>query len=157
MQTRPSALTAVVSLNRLGAVAVLMRPDGDHEREAELGNVQRIICDPQNAERVASETGRKVFVLGGAGGGPRELAAGLTDMERIDPDRVVVPAWYRANPGRAGDLAFVLFTGGGERTRASRISNGRWALSAFGTASSAALTASDTVTAPPPSTTRRRC
>ncbi len=144
MQTRPSALTAVVSLNRLGAVAVLMRPDGDHAHEAELGKVGRIICDPQNGERVASETGRKIFVLGG-GGGPRELAAGLIDMERIDPDAVVSPAWYRPNPGRAGDLAFILFTGSGERTRANRISNGRWALSAFGTASSAALDARDTV------------
>ena len=66
-------------------------------------------------------------------------------MERIDPDAVALPAWYEPNPGRAGDLAFILFTGGGERTRANRITNGRWALSAFGTASSAALTASDTV------------
>ena len=60
-------------------------------------------------------------------------------MERIDPDAVELPSWYRPNPGRAGDLAFILFTGEGERTRANRISNGRWALSAFGTASSAAL------------------
>src|SRR5690606_12045150 len=48
-------------------------------------------------------------------------------------------------PGRAGDLAFVVFTGEGEHLRASRITNRRWALSAFGTASSAALSASDTV------------
>ncbi len=144
MQTRPSALTAVVALNRLGAVAVMMRPDGDPEREAELGKVDRIITDPDNGERVAGETGRPVFVLGG-GGGPRQLAEGLVDMERIDPDQVTPPAWYRRNPGRASDLAFILFTGSGDRTRANRISNGRWALSAFGTASAAALTASDTV------------
>ena len=144
MQTRPSALSAVVALNRLGAVAVLMRPDGDPAREAELGKVGRIIADPQNAERTAKLTGRAVFVLGG-GGGPRRLAAGLVDMERIEPGEVTIPAWYRSNPGLAGELAFVLFTGSGERTRASRISNGRWALSAFGTASSAALTGADTV------------
>lgn len=144
MQTRPSALTAVVALNRLGAVAVMMRPDGDPQREAELGKVGRIITDPDNGERVAEETGRPVFVLGG-GGGPRQLAEGLVDMERIDPDEVSPPAWYRRNPGRASDLAFILFTGDGDRTRANRISNGRWALSAFGTASAAALTASDTV------------
>ena len=144
MQTRPSALTAVVALNRLGAVAVLMRPDGDYAREAEVGKVGRIIADPQNAESTANETGAKVYVLGG-GGGPRQLHEGLVDMEAIDPAGVAPPAWYRPNPGRAGDLAFVLFTGSGERTRANRITNGRWALSAFGTASSAALTASDTV------------
>ncbi len=91
-----------------------------------------------------TETGRQVYVLGG-GGGPRRLARGLIDMEQIDPDAVKVPAWYRPDPGRAGDLAFILFTGAGERTRANRITNGRWALSAFGTASSAALTDLDTV------------
>ena len=48
-------------------------------------------------------------------------------------------AWYRPNPGRASDLAFVLFTGEGERTRANRVTNGRWALSAFATASAAGL------------------
>ena len=78
-------------------------------------------------------------------------------MERIDPDAVALPAWYRPNPGRARDLAFVLFTGEGERTRANRITNGRWALSAFGTASSAALTPPTPSTASPRSTTRRAC
>ncbi len=75
MQTRPSSLTAVAALNRLGAVAVLMRPDGDHGREAELGKVDRIICDPQNGERTMQLTGRQVYVLGG-GGGPRAAAQG---------------------------------------------------------------------------------
>ena len=42
-------------------------------------------------------------------------------MERIDPDAVALPAWYEPNPGRACDLAFILFTGDGERTRANRI------------------------------------
>ena len=79
------------------------------------------------------------FVLGG-GGGPRDLGVPLTtDMEQIDPDAVELPSWYRPNPGRASDLAFIVFTGEGERTRMSRITNRRWALSAFGTASSAAL------------------
>jgi putative long chain acyl-CoA synthase len=38
-----------------------------------------------------------------------------------------------------------MFTGEGERTRMSRITNGRWAMSAIGTASSAALSPQDTV------------
>ena len=42
-------------------------------------------------------------------------------------------------------MAFILFTGAGESTRMSRITNRRWALSAFGTASSAALSDADTV------------
>ena len=66
-------------------------------------------------------------------------------MEQIDPDAVALPRWYRPNPGRASDLAFILFTGEGAGTRISRITNQRWALSAFGTASSAALSSADTI------------
>ena len=144
MVARPSALAVVAALNRLGAVAVLMRPDGPILREAELGQVTRIVADPELAENARDEAGVPVLVLGG-GAEPRDLAEGLIDMERIDPDAVELAAWYEPNPGRASDLAFVLFTGEGERTRPNRISNGRWVISAFGTASSAALTPSDTV------------
>jgi putative long chain acyl-CoA synthase len=146
MGTRPSALAVVSALNRLGAVAVLLRPDGDPAREARLGQVDRIVADPEHAE-LASRLGLGVvhtFVLGG-GGEPRDLGLALTDMEQIDPDAVELPGWYRPNPAKASDLAFILFTGEGERARANRITNGRWALSAFGTASSAALSPSDTV------------
>jgi putative long chain acyl-CoA synthase len=66
-------------------------------------------------------------------------------MERIDPDKVKIPGWYKPNPGRARDLAFILFTGSGDRTRPNRITNRRWILSAFGTAASASLSESDTV------------
>ncbi|MEY2472608.1 MAG: putative long chain acyl-CoA synthase [Actinomycetota bacterium] len=143
MGTRPSAVAVVAALSRLGAVIVLMRADGSPALEAELGQVTRIIADPETAD-VATETGVPVLVLGG-GGEPRELGFGLTDMERIDPDAVAVPAWYTPNPGRGRDLAFMLFAGEGEHTRVNRITNRRWALSAFGTASSAALSGADTV------------
>ena len=66
-------------------------------------------------------------------------------MEQIDPDGVELPQWYRPNPGRASDLAFILFTGQGDETRMNRISNRRWATSAIGTASAAALSSNDTV------------
>ena len=66
-------------------------------------------------------------------------------MEQIDIDTVVLPRWYEPNPGRARDLAFIVFTGEGAGTRVNRITNGRWVMSAFGTASSAALSSADTV------------
>ncbi len=149
MSTRPSGLSVVAALNRLGAVAVLMRPDGPVAHEAELGQVTRIVADPELAERAGEAVGGEVLVLGG-GGAERDLGGGVIDMERIDPDEVELPAWYEPNPGRAADLAFVLFTGEGERTRANRVTNGRWALSAFATASAAALSDSDTVYAVTP-------
>jgi putative long chain acyl-CoA synthase len=143
MQPRPTALTVVAALNRLGAVAVLLRPDGDAAREAELGGVGRIVADPEHM-RAATEVGVQTLVLGG-GAGPRELGPDVVDMERIDPGAVELPGWYKPNPGRARDLAFITFTGSGERTRPNRITNRRWVLSAFGTASSASLTDDDTV------------
>ncbi|MDL4819113.1 alpha/beta fold hydrolase [Actinomadura opuntiae] len=150
MGTRPSALALVAALSRLGAVAVLLRPDGDPAAEAALGGITRVIADPEHAARAARLDGVEGFVLGGGGGGGRHGGRNgergpLTDMELIDPDAVEPPKWFRPNPGRAGDLAFVLFSGDGEHLRANRITNRRWALSAFGTASSAALSPADTV------------
>jgi putative long chain acyl-CoA synthase len=144
MGTRPSGLAVVAALSRLGAVAVLLRPDGDIAREVELGGVGRIIADPEHGQIAADVRPVHVFVLGG-GGEPRELEGNVTDLERVDPGAVQLPAWYRPNPGLASDLAFILFTGQGERTRVNRITNRRFALSAFGTASSAALSPADTV------------
>ncbi len=143
MEPRPTALTVVAALNRLGAVAVLLRPDGEVEREAELGEIGRVVSDPEHME-VAATAGVQVLVLGG-GAGPRDLGSGVVDMERIDPDKVKLPGWYKPNPGRARDLAFILFTGSGDRTRPNRITNRRWILSAFGTAASASLSEADTV------------
>ena len=143
MGTRPSALAVVAALNRLGAVVVLLRPGGDVAREAELGGVTRIIADPDNAPAAKQVRPVDAVLLGG-GAEPRD-PGGLTDLERVDPEKVEPPAWYEPNPGRAGELGFILFAGEAERTRVNRISNGRWALSAFGTASSAALSADDTV------------
>ncbi len=145
MATRPSALAVVAALSRVGAVAVMLRPDGELQRECRLGQVQRIIADPERAELATGLGTVHTFVLGG-GGGPRDLGIPLSgDMEQIDPGAVALPRWYRPDPGRAGDLAFILFTGAGENTRMSRITNRRWAISAFGTASSAALSGDDTV------------
>ena len=148
MGSRPSALAIVAALSRLGAVTVLLRPDGNTAHEASLGQVGRIIADPERAEQAAQSTHLPTvhtFVLGG-GGGPRDLGVPLaTDMEQIDPRAVVLPSWYRPNPGRASDLAYILFTGAGDNLRMSRITNRRWATSAFGTASSAALSSADTV------------
>src|SRR5690606_29812887 len=63
----------------------------------------------------------------------------------IDPESVELPGWYRPNPGLARDLAFILFSRSGGQTVPKLITNHRWALSAFGTASAAALTSADTV------------
>ncbi|HUR74675.1 MAG TPA: AMP-binding protein [Sporichthya sp.] len=144
MDTRPSALTAVTAVNRIGAVAVMLRPDGATAREAELGNVRRIIADPEHAEAARNARRVSVYVLGG-GGAPRKLGPGITDLERITPALVQIPDWYQPNPGKASDLAFLLFTGEGQSTRCLPVTNGQWARSAYGTATAARLSAADTV------------
>jgi putative long chain acyl-CoA synthase len=144
METRPSAVAATVALSRLGAIAVLLRPDLSLEKQLEVAQVDHLLCDPERGETAREIFGRDVLVLGG-GGEPRTLAPGLVDMEAIDPDAVYVPRWYEPNPGLAGELALVLITGSGQELGTHSITNRRWATSGFGTASGCALTPLDTV------------
>ena len=147
MGTRPSALVAIAALSRLGAVAVLMPPDADLEQAVRLGGVTDIITDPANLP-AASSLSVQVLVLGGGEARDLQLPPGsaIVDMEKINPDAVELPGWYRPNPGYARDVAYVVFNaiGGGELVP-KQITNYRWALSAFGTASAAALNRNDTV------------
>ena len=144
MKTRPSAFTVVAALSRLGVTAVMLRPDSELAREAALGQITWVVSDPEHVGGVEILDGVTWCVLGG-GADRRELHPGVVDLERIDPTDVELPAWYRPNPHRAGDVAFILFTGRGPDIKAARITNRRWAMSALGTASAAALKPGDTV------------
>ncbi len=150
METRPSALVAIAALSRLGAVAVVMRPDVDLAEVVRLGGVTEILTDPTNLDTVLSyerQLTGQVLVLGG--GESRDLHlpkdADVIDMEKIDPDAVELPAWYRPNPALARDLAAVAFSTADGEPVAKQITNYRWAVSAFGTASAAGLDRKDTV------------
>src|ERR1700756_4292477 len=147
METRPSALVAIAALSRLGAMAVLMPPDADLAAAARLGGGREILTDPTHLS-AARRLSLQVLVLGG--GETRDLHLlpsddDVIDMERIDPDEVELPGWYRPNPGLAKDIAFVAFNQVGGELVARQITNYRWAVSAFGTASTAALSHWDTV------------
>lgn len=144
MGTRPSAFTVIAALSRIGATAVLLRPDGDLAADAGLGGVAWMISDPEHAGGAEQLPDVRWAVLG-SGSDRSTLPDRVIDLELIDPEAVELPAWYRPNPQRASDTAFVLFTGEGGTTRALPISNGRWARSALGTASAAALRPGDTV------------
>lgn len=154
METRPSALVVVAALSRLGAVAAMLAGDADLGEGLRVAECSVIVTDPVHLE-LAERHCDRVLVLGGGSGDTREIAsadgASVVDMEQIDPASVVMPTWYRPDPGLAGDLAFILFT----RTRAGRLSvwpvtNHRFAMSAFGAASAAGLTDRDTVYCLPP-------
>ena len=102
METRPSALVAIAALSRLGAIAVVMRPEADLAESVRLGGVSEIMTDPTNLD-AARKLQAQILVLGG-GGEVRDLHLSedaveqgrVIDMEQIDPDagraaRVVSP------------------------------------------------------------------
>jgi putative long chain acyl-CoA synthase len=155
MKSRPSHLSVVAALSRLGAVAVLLSPTTPAEvlpRALALGEAEILIVDPDGAASARAAIPGKILVLGGAGevpwqpGARRVLPAGVVDLEAVEPEAVTLPAWYRPDPGRARELAMVFVSSGrGEPPRAVRITNRRWAFSALGAAAAATLTTRDTV------------
>jgi putative long chain acyl-CoA synthase len=148
MHNRPSYLSLVTALSRLGAVAVLFSPDSHRaslERALELAPVDVLVADPDNVERARQSFRGKLLMLG-APKSPRPSVPDVVDMESIDTEHVQFPHWYRANPGRAEDLAMIMFTAGRyDEPRAARITNRRWAVAAYGAAAAASLSPKDTV------------
>ncbi len=147
MRPRPSYLSVTAALSRLGAVPILLSPHRDAPtlREAIHGSAPRfLIADPESAA-LGKELSDEVLVLGAAQE-ERPLPPGVTDMELIDPDAVELPGWYEPNPGCARDLALIMLTAGrGKKPRAAKITNRRWAFSAYGTAAACTLSPGDTV------------
>jgi putative long chain acyl-CoA synthase len=148
MRARPTYLSLVAAVSRIGAVAVLISPEGERvslEQALKLGSVEQLVTDPEHMAYARETFAGPVLVLGG-GGGERTLIDGVTDMERIDPAAVELPDWYQPNPGRANELALILFTAGkDEKPRAARITNRRWAVAAYGAAAASTLTSKDTI------------
>jgi putative long chain acyl-CoA synthase len=157
MEPRPSYLSIVAALNRMGAVAVLLSPESSRVSLAEaarLSGMQHLVCDPDNAALARNGYTGPVLALGGGPPGTDgrpSLPEGVIDMEAIDPAAVVLPEGFRPDDARAADLAMIIFTagrrsaGGNELARPARITNRRWAFSALGAAAGCALTSHDTV------------
>mgnify|MGYP001819833606 FL=1 len=147
MEPRPSYLSLTAALSRLGAVPILLSPARSRAtlEEAVRGSAPRfLVSDPESAA-LGKELCAEVLVLGGAND-ERDLPSGVVDMELIDPDAVELPGWYEPNPGLARDLGLVMLTAGrGKKPRAAKITNQRWAFSAYGTAAACTLSPRDTV------------
>ncbi len=148
MGSRPSFLSMVTALGRLGAVAVVVPPDSAAEdvRAALDGlDVRHVAAEPENAERWHRALGKLVLVLGG-GGGDRKLAPGLVDMEAIEPAAVSFPSSLTLDAGLAHDLSMILLRPSEKgELRAARVTNHRWALSALGAGAACTLKPDDTV------------
>lgn len=146
METRPSALAAIAALSRIGAIAVLLPPGGDLDSALKAVDVSTVVTDPENMKS-ATLVAANVLVLGGGDSRRLDVPSGsdVIDLEAIDPDSVRLPAWFEPNPGRARELAVVLFTATDRGLEPRFVTNHRWALSAYGTATAAALGSGDTV------------
>jgi putative long chain acyl-CoA synthase len=144
MRSRPSLLTALIALNRLGAVPALAPPSADADALraafASLG-ARRAIVDPEHTRDLAPE----VLVLGG-GGARRDLGPAVVDMEAIDPAAVALPSDVGRDAMRAGELAMILLRPGESGAlRAAPVTGHRVALSALGAAAACTITPEDTV------------
>ncbi|MFD6061937.1 AMP-binding protein [Rhodococcus wratislaviensis] len=131
-------LSTAAALSRIGAVVVLLRPGGDTATELRLGRARRVVVDQAHAGEIDGSAVTVHLLGSGTNGGPNHLGA-------IATEEVRVPSWYRPDPGRGRDLAFILFSDGSDGIRPLPVTNRRWALSAYGAASTASLTAADTV------------
>jgi putative long chain acyl-CoA synthase len=146
MDTSPSAVAAIAALSRLGAVAVLLPPDDDLAAAVRLCEVADIVTDAPHLAAAAA-TGARVLVLDHARTAalcPIESDR-VVELDRLDLSGARLPQWYRPNPGRARDVAFVFFSTTGGRRVVKEVTNHRWALSAYGTATAAALGRTDTI------------
>jgi len=151
MDTSPSAVTAIAALSRLGAVAVLLPPDDDLAAAVRLCEVADMVTDPHHLAAAAA-TGARVLILGHGRTADldRTESDQVVELDRLDLSGERLPQWYRPNPGRARDLAFVFFSTTGGRRVVKEVTNHRWALSAYGTATAAALGRGDTIYCPTP-------
>lgn len=165
MHSRPSHLTIMTAVNRLGAVAVLISPlvsQLNRKRAIDIAALAALVTDPENVLPGRRAFTGPILVLGGGRRARAQLkhtiettsglqdgddvVGELVDLETIDPDAVAVPSWYRPDPGRAHDLATIIFSPGpGGQPRPAYVSNWRWAFSAFGAAATATLSSRDTV------------
>jgi putative long chain acyl-CoA synthase len=146
MGSRPSFLSAVTALGRLGAIPVLAPPEcaGSSALEDALArlDVRRIVTDAER-EPAAGGARRDVLLLGA---GPRRTGTGALDLERLDVETVVLPGSLQLDASHARDTAMILLRPRPDGLlRAAPVTNHRWALSAFGAAAVCTLKPGDTV------------
>lgn len=163
MRSRPSFLSAISALSRLGATAIIAPPNAsarqladaleDVQRmaAAEPSSAPRVLVDPEHVEVARTlSRGADVLLLGG---GPRAPSIeGVRDLEALGEDETQLPNGIEVDGGRARDLGYVLLRphDADGRLRPMPVTNHRWALSAIGAAAACEIKPSDTVFCPLP-------
>ena len=103
---------------------MLLRPDGDpRARPARPGHERDL---RPRARRARRQIGASRGPCSAAAASGATCAPTSSTWSSIDPDEVELPGWYRPNPGRASDVAVILFTGDGHRDPDGRSPTGGW-------------------------------
>lgn len=149
MDNHPDVLTAVGAASRIGAVSVLVNAGAagrSLEHALETGEVDYLITDPAHLEEAAAAVDPEQLAVArepDPANVPQETRL-LEDL--FAAEEPAFPEDRERNPGRAEDLALLMFTSGTTGLpKAARITNRRWALAALGTAAGCELTPHDTV------------
>lgn len=154
MHGRPSLLSAVTALHRLGAAAVVAPTEVHFDavaRAFEALGVERVIVDPEHLE-VAMRLEAKLLVLGGSTRRhhalcPTDPSESMVDLEKMDPEVIRLPRRLAVDRGCADDVALVLLRPNADDGALAirSITNHRWILSALGAAAACAIKPTDTV------------
>ena len=149
MNNHPNYLMAVGAISRLGAVSVLINTGArgtSLTHAMESGEVDVLLCDWEHlALGRGAFPGGKVVLLGRPPEderAPKDVLLMHELMGRVMDQPVSL---QEENPGRASDLAMLIFTSGTTGLpKAARITNKRWAVAALGSAAGCRLMPSDT-------------
>jgi len=157
MENHPDCLSALAALSRLGAAPVLINPATRGvalQHAISVGQIRDLIVGPGQRD-LAETTGVRHLYIGAplppaaaseardADPAPAPLPASAVDLERIHAQ---LPADLPRDPGRAADIAFLMFTSGTTgQPKAARISNRRFMMAATATCAGCDLTPTDTV------------
>jgi putative long chain acyl-CoA synthase len=149
MDNHPNYLVSVGAISRLGAVSVLINTGArgtSLTHAIESGEVDVLLCDHEHVHHGKEAFGNGKIVL--VGRPPEGMTApkGVLLMHDLLASVLDHPVDLgEANPGRASDLAMLIFTSGTTgMPKAARITNRRWAVAALGAAAGCHLMPSDT-------------
>lgn len=144
MDNHPDCLTALAALNRLGAIAALINPAARGtalQHALAITGVHDLVIGPPSHALTETFGARRLLI--GASNLPGGKQGEAVDLEGLHTD---LPGSVPANPGRAADIAFLMFTSGTTgKPKAVKISNRRWQMAATASAAGCDLAPNDTV------------
>ena len=144
MDNHPDCLTALAALSRLGAIPALINPAARGtalSHALTVTQVQELIVCEDSAALGETLGVRRLFI-----GGSAERSNFSDEDVNLESLVSELPESIPKNPGRASDIACLMFTSGTTgKPKAVKISNRRWLMAATAATAGCDLTPTDTV------------